>query len=538
MPALLRGQLERGRGGGGGGGGAGCDNPGCPFCTGRIAVPRSSDDDDGQPPAKRQRSERSERASPAARPAPAEPSLCYICYILAGLSSSPASPAPAASAEAAAAAAPASAASPAGFPADTPAEASDDDEGDDDDDGSDPDSSSSSSAESDSDGSDDSEEAAAVALSWVLLVVDVSEASLLWELHTHPALACLLAGKHSRYYTGITVLHLSRAHVQITPEYHEWVDAIGNDIRDRGGSDVKHLSLVPMAAARTLAAAGGAAAGTAQRLPAGDSAVTATVYRAATRLQLRLATLDPESYGLPHTNGLSRQQQQQQQEQQEVETEGNDRKHTTNIQWLDVGSSASIHSTSTTQCGSTSSGGNNEAAAAIPSLMARETFTAESVWEQVMHSLPLTVTVPVQSSGTGQQVEPSACAGGVTMHGGTRIRRPELRRCVTATAASKRLTDTPSSDAPEAKATPAAVGDAPAEQMADRRCLYELLKTQPAQKITAGAGAGEAAATAAGEAAAGAVAAGAGGEQEVSPFELTILGTGCKSPSRLRNCAP
>ena len=183
VPAVLT-----GRGASAAGAEAGGVNPGCPFCTGRIAVPQHSGDGGEQPSANEPRPAKRQRQDPV-EPAAAREALCYVCYIPATGD-------------------------------DTPERGVGEADGAGRQGGSVLDDSASSTS------SDSGDEADAHA-SWALVVVDVSSAALVWELDGHPSLACLRAGRHPGCISALTVLHLSPSRVQRSEEYLKWMEALG-----------------------------------------------------------------------------------------------------------------------------------------------------------------------------------------------------------------------------------------------------------------------------------------------------------------------
>ena len=187
VPAVLT-----GRGASAAGAEAGGVNPGCPFCTGRIAVPQQSGDGGEQPAADEPRPAKRQRQDPVAPAAGARESLCYVCYIPATGDGRP------------------------------EREAGEADDGAGRQGGSVLDDSASSTS---SDSGDEAEGHGHA--SWALVVVDVSSAALVWELDGHPSLACLRARRHPGCISALTVLHLSPSRVQRSEEYLRWMEALG-----------------------------------------------------------------------------------------------------------------------------------------------------------------------------------------------------------------------------------------------------------------------------------------------------------------------
>jgi hypothetical protein len=143
----------------------------------------------------------------------------------------------------------------------------------------------------------------------IFVIVDVSDASLLGELERHPALACLRARRHRQLHRssgtrahssssvggcrGLTVVHASPAHVQSTDGYREWIQK--SALQRSAGA---HSTLTRGDGG---AISGGSVAAAYNRDQQSGEEPQHLPYRSATRLRLRLAALDPDSYSLPHS---------------------------------------------------------------------------------------------------------------------------------------------------------------------------------------------------------------------------------------------
>ena len=216
-----------------------------------------------------------------------------------------------------------------------------------------------------------------------------------------------------------------------------------------------------------------------------DAAGQQLVYRAAARLQLRLASLDPESYGLPHDL---------------PERQAEPNAGTVSVVRLGVGSCYKPHGAGAAADAEV----NGDARGGAPSTAEPEELTAEAVWKQVLHSL----SIP------GEAAE--------------RLKRPWLRDGAALPPQQPRQPRQPEAQSAAKQKE---------QQQQAMEALRARLRGDTASYNRLSAAALPTEARPMYEHFAGQRSASAGSEVNVAPFELSLLGTGCKSPSRVRNCA-